>query len=335
MKVSELFWQLRDKPSGHTFTVVAVSKDEGIYVGADRLGRPCMFVRASERFTEPTLRTAYVSLQPCQEYRLSLADGSHRQDLFHALCCEASTRSDIETFLVLIEAFLAHHEVHPPTAEALSSFFRSMVRLFAVSPARDLKGERQGLWGELFTMKCIRGFPFWAPFWHSEVTRLFDFSAPGRRVEVKTVVGGLRVHHFSHRQIYALEGEEIGIASLLLREEEAGVSLQELITECRIALQNSPFFLKVERAVRHAGMEDTSETGPVFDAAEAERALAWFRSTDAPHFRMPEPPGVSETHYKVDLSGAPRLDPHEVEVWLDTWPVPSAELTGVAREYQP
>jgi len=203
-----------------------------------------------------------------------------------------------------------------------------------VGPARDLEGERQGLWGELFVMKCIRGFLFWAPFWHSEVTRLFDFTAPGRRVEVKTVVGGLRVHHFSHRQIFTLAGEEIIIASLLLREEESGVSLQQLIKECRAALQKSPFFLKVEKAVRHAGMKDISETGPIFDAAEAERALAWFRSTDAPHFRMPEPPGVSETRYKVDLSGAPRLDPHEVEVWLDAWPVPSAGLTGVASEYK-
>jgi hypothetical protein len=131
-----------------------------------------------------------------------------------------------------------------------------------------------------------------------------------------------------------LEGEEIVIASLLLREDEAGVSLQELINECRVALWSSPFYLNLEKAVRHAGMEDSSQTGPAFDAVEAERALAWFRSTDAPHFRMPEPPGVSETRYKVDLTGAPRLELSELEAWLNTWVMPSAELTGLMRERQ-
>ena len=263
-----------------------------------------------------------------------MADGSHETGFFRALCSQASARPDIETFLVLVDAFLAHSEAHPPTAETLEAFFRSMVRLFAVSPARDLATDRQGLWGELFVMKCVRGFLSWAPFWHGEVSRLFDFAAPRRRVEVKTTTGELRVHRFSHRQIHAPDGDEILIASLLLKEDEAGVSLQQLIAECRAALWGSTFFLKLEQAVRHAGMESSSEPGPAFDDTEAQRQLAWFWAEDAPHFRMLEPPGVSETRYKVDLSGAPRLDLDQVEAWLDTWPMPPFHKTGLAGEHK-
>lgn len=327
MTVADLFLELKANPSGHAFTVTPVSERPGAYLGIDSLGRPCLFVRADERPAEPPLRTTQVSLKLGQEYDLAIGDGAPIRERFHSLCCEASDRPGVETFLVLIDAFLASHEGSGLTADALSSFFRSLVRLFAVAPVQDLHGERQGLWGELFVMSRVRGFGFWAPFWHSEATRSFDFSTPGRRVEVKTTLGGPRIHHFSHRQVYALNGEEIVIASLLLREEDSGLALRHLINECRAALRETPFHLKLEKAVRRAGMADTSETGPSFDAAEAEMELGWFRSADVPHFRVPEPPGVSETRYRADLSTAPRLPRNEVEAWLDTWSETSVEVT--------
>jgi len=321
----DIFQDVRNNPSGHDFTVAPIPQCHDTFLGIDAAGRPCLFVRASDRSTDPPLRTAQVLLQLSREYNLAIGNDWPDRELFHSLRCETPNEPDIDTFLILIEAFLARHEGQPIVADTLISFFRSMVRLFAVSLARDVEAERQGLWGELFVMTRVRKFSFWAPFWHSEATQRFDFSASGRRVEVKTTVGLERIHHFSHGQIFAHEGEEIVIASLLLREDDAGLSLRKLIDDARVALQDTPFFLKVERAVRRAGMEGSSEAGLVFDAIEASRELAWFRSTDAPHFQVPEPPGVSETRYKVDLSTTPRIDSQELEEWLDLW---SAENLG-------
>lgn len=321
MTIVELYQHLRENPSGHTYTVALVPRWGDVYLGVDRTGRPCLFVRVGTVCSEPSLRTTHVSLELSQQYDLAEGEESANRELFHSLRCESILRPDVETFLVLIEAFLTRHEGQPMTGDSLTNFFRSMMRLFTVSPARDLEKERLGLWGELFMMSCLRGYRFWAPFWHSETTRRFDFSAPGHRVEVKTTLGDQRIHHFSHRQIYAEGGEEILIVSLLVREEDSGLSLRSLIDDCREALLDTSDFLKLERAVRSAGMEDPSEIGPIFDPDEAKRNLSWFRSTDAPHFRMPEPSGVSETRYKVDLSAAPRLEPQEVGVWLDSWVV--------------
>jgi hypothetical protein len=279
------------------------------------------------------MRTAHVSLQLGLEYDLATGDSTSNRGLFHSLRCETTEKAEVDTFLVLIEALLVHNKDQLLTSETMASFFRSMVRLFSVGPAKDLESDRQGLWGELFVMRQVRGFEFWAPFWHSETTRRFDFSALGRRVEVKTSTATERVHHFSHRQIYASEGEEIFIASMLLREEGAGLSLRNLIDECRTSLRNSPFYLKLEKAVRHAGMEASSEIGPIFDANEAETELAWFKATDAPHFRVPEPTGVSETRYKVDLSTAPRLDSEELEDWLNSWSLASLTASGSRSEW--
>ena len=201
-----------------------------------------------------------------------------------------------------------------------------MVRLFAVTPAKDLQAERRGLWGELFMMSRVRGFRFWAPFWHSESTRRFDFSCGRNRVEVKITTRPERTHHFSHRQIYAIEGEEIVVASKVASEDDSGLSLRQLIQDCRSALLGTPDYLKLEKAVRQAGMESSSETGTVIGLAEAEEGLAWFRSMDIPHFRVPEPAGVTETRYKVDLSTAPQVTAAELDDWLRPW---SLELLPV------
>ena len=319
MSISEIFKKLRDNPSGHAYTVASIPGRDNIFLGSDTVGHPCIFITACERLSDPPLRTSQISLHLSQDYSIALDGGQIKRQSLHAMLCESLDRTDVESFLTLIEAFLARYAHEEVNGEKLAEFFRSMVKLFSVAPARDLQSERQGLWGELFIMRQMRGFQFWAPFWHSEATRLFDFSNSQKRVEVKTVLGQQRIHHFSHRQLFAVGEEEIVIASILLREEDAGLSLRILVDECRAALIGTPEFLKLEKAVRRAGMESSDAIGPIFDAARAESSISCFKSTDAPHFRVAEPPGVSETHYKVDLSTAPNISQEDLEAWLKTW----------------
>lgn len=316
--LSELLSRLRESPTAHPFTAAQLRPKEGVYLAIDDAGHPCLFLQAGAKLAEASVRTSGLLLQPNQEYLLTFEDGTAQSGRYHLMACLSSQGSDEEGFLVLIEAFFLRRD-SVPQDQALVSLFHSMVRLFAVSQVRDLRSERQGLWGELFTMSRVRGFAFWAPYWHSEPTRLFDFFGASGRVEVKTALGTERVHHFSHRQIYATEGEEILVASLLLREEGSGVTLKELIMQCRIELRDTPHYLKIERAARRAGMAGTTETGPSYDPASAERDLAWYRAAGIPHFRLPEPVGVSETHYRADLTNAPRLSPDELEAWLSGW----------------
>ena len=327
MSLAALFSELKDRPSGHAFTVAQVSGNQDVLLGVDTTGHPVLFVLAEAGAVEPPLRTDKISLHIGQSYSLAGIDDSRSVELLHALRCETSASADVETFLLLAEAFLARHEAGEANRQSLTSFFRSMVRLFAVTPAKDLQAERFGLWGELFMMSRLRGFRFWVPFWHSEVTRRFDFSFRRNRVEVKITTRPERTHHFSHRQIYAVKGEEIIVASIIAAEDDTGLSLRQLIEDCRGALLGTPDYLKLEKAVRRAGMESSTEPGPVISAAEAEEGLAWFRSRDVPHFRVPEPPGVTDTRYRVDLSTAPRLTMVELDEWLSLW---SLELLSIA-----
>ena len=328
MPLAELFSQLKGTPSGHTYTVVPIPGYDNVYLGIDSASRPCFFVRAVERSTGPPLHTSHVSLRIGQEYSVASPGGQLRRERLHALLCETMDAADTETFIVLVEALLGRYKKKQVDQEVLTAFFGSMARLFSIGPSVDLKTERQGLWGELFMMSRVGGFRFWAPSWHSESTRKFDFSAGSKRVEVKTAVGDERIHFFAHRQIYELGGERIIIASLLLRKEDAGLSLSELIQQAWVALQGSMDYIKLEQSVRQAGMEAPEEIGPVYDAAEAEQSLAWFHAADAPHFTMSEPPGVSQTHYRVDLSTAPQVAPDELVQWLRSWTSLTPSIPG-------
>ncbi len=319
MSLADLFSDLRDRPSGHDFTVSPIPGHRGAFLGVDSTGHPVLFTPAEAGAAEPPLRTNKVSLHIGQSYSLAEIDAFPRVELLHAMRCETRDSTDVATFLLLSEAFLARHKAGGVDGATLASFFRSMIRLFEVTPAKNLRAERRGLWGELFMMTRVRGFQFWAPFWHSETTRRFDFSCGRNRVEVKMTTRPERVHHFSHKQVYAIEGEELLVASIVAAEDDAGLSLRQLIDECRNALLGTPDHLKLERAIRRAGMESPTETGPVIGATEATERLAWFRSIDIPHFRVPEPAGVTETRYKVDLSTAPRVTDTELEAWLRPW----------------
>ncbi len=319
LQLSDLLTRLVQSPSGHAYTLIAISPHSDVWLAADVSGRPSLFIKCQNASIEPSMRTSHVSIHLGQSYAVAEIGGQKRIERFDALRCEATSRRDIDAFIMLAEAFLSRFPREQVDRSKLVGFFRSMVRLFSTSQAADLQRARQGLWGELFMMKTVRGTSFWAQSWHSESLRKFDYSVPRRHVEVKTSVGDERIHLFSHRQIFAMEGEEILIASILLRPEDAGLSLRDLIIEARRSLRGTEEYFKLEEAARQAGMEALDESGPAFDEVQAAKSLSWYRASDAPHFTMPEPPGVSQTHYRVDLSNAPQVNFADLTNWLSSW----------------
>ena len=96
MSISALFSELKEKPSGHTFTAISVPDRYDAYLGMDVDGRPCLFVRAEKISREPPMRTAHVSLHLSMEYDLAISDSSLNRELFHSLRCE--TVEEVEAF---------------------------------------------------------------------------------------------------------------------------------------------------------------------------------------------------------------------------------------------
>jgi hypothetical protein len=304
----------------HSFRALPLPDRDGVFVGVDHLGRPCLFVVSPRLPRQAPLRTARVCLYPGMEFVLQLADGEHRRETLSALHCEAEGECDTDSFLLMVEAFLAEHPSSVPTFGDLSSFLLSLSSLFGTGRARDLRSERQGLWGELYIMRETRGYLFWGPYWHADNTGTFDFSGPRGCLEVKATTNTDRRHIFLHRQLYAGEpAVEVVVASLILLPSQDGLSLASLIAECRDSFRGTPWYPRLDAAIRRAGMTNLEDDGPAYDLVQAATGLQWYRTETIPHFPCPEPLGVSDTHYTVDLSSSRCITPPETGGWLDGW----------------
>lgn len=312
--------KLRSMSSPHAYTALSLNEAGSVYIALNQQGFPTLLVTTQDQRPTLKLRTDAASLQLRADLYVHLPNQGRSQGRFHVLQCESTEPELADTFVILIDALLSVQGTTPATAEDLSDFFRTLTHLFSITPAQDLRKERQGLWGELFVMRFLGGASIWARFWHMDPYRNFDFSAERRRLEVKTSVGLSRVHSFSHRQLSNVGGERIAIASLLLREDPNGLSLLSLVQEARDELSSDPASLaKLEASVRLSGMERMNEAGPSFDEKAAARDLAWFWSSDVPRFSQPEPSGVSGTRYRVDLSSSVHIPTPELSGWLDSW----------------
>jgi len=271
----------------------------------------------TDRVASPGLKSNMVSLKLCVKCTITIEGTTIKSKYFDILQCESSDLVHIDTFVLLCQAFVSTLFEQSNTRDAIWQLFNSLLALFTLQPASDLSKERQGLWGELFVMRALGATKHLVQYWHKEVSRKFDFSYGSKRIEVKTTTGSNRIHAFSHQQLHSNSGNDIVIASMMLRPEEAGLSLRELIDDARSKLADDYENLKkLERAVKYAGMDALEEIGPAYDEGEALANLSWFRAVDVPKFPLPEPAGVSGTRYNVDLSTAPRMSVSELERFI-------------------
>lgn len=316
MTLFDAFKRLMEVDRSNSYAVMQLEEVKNAFLGISSSGLPSLFVKPSENIShKPGVRTSHVTLRLGNDFKVTKSGAPTEIERFDSIMCESNRGDDIQVFLAIIEGLLLHSGKSTIDRNSLISFFRSTSYLFSARPAKDVNAQRQGLWGELFFMQSTRGFKFWMPAWHSEPTRKFDFSVGKKRVEVKTSVGTERSHNFSHRQVFPYEGEEIMIASILLRKEDSGLSLRDLINLAMGEVNKEDGYVKLMEAIRHSSMEDMEENGPTYDEIEAGRSLSWYRSTDIPHFGVAEPAGVSQTRYKIDLSAAPKLTEKEVNLF--------------------
>ncbi|CAH0255526.1 hypothetical protein SRABI80_03090 [Peribacillus frigoritolerans] len=183
-----------------------------------------------------------------------------------------------------------------------------------------MERERQGLWGELFFITQAGNIKSFMKHWHKEPNRKFDFVKDCLRLEVKSTSLQERIHAFSHQQLFNSKPNETVIASLILRKEDEGLSLRELITTVFEHISDDlSLIIKLEKARRLAGMETPMEIGPIYDERFAKENLKFYHVSNVPQFPLPEPPGVTDTRYNVDLSTIRNIPDNELDKWMKKW----------------
>lgn len=306
-------------PETHAYLAVPLG-GAGAFIGRDQQDRVALFLPSHDRRLPLRLGTDLLSLSLGVTCTLAIPHKHQVIGRFDVLRCETSDAATLEPFVLFADALVAQAADQALAPEVLPALFRGLSRIFQASPDLDLLSARQGLWGELFLIRHLGGPQHWMRFWHSDPYRRWDFSYGSRRIEVKTSREVGRIHTFAHRQLFASSEDQVAIASLLLQANEYGLSLRRLIDETRRVMGSEiNDLLKLEASVRVAGMALPTDEGPAFDESAAERSLLWYWATDVPRFTRPEPAGVTDTHYRVDLSGTATISIVDIEAWLQTW----------------
>lgn len=317
MTLFSIMEELQKKKVASAYTVARIEVEKDVFIGLDPENKPSIFIVANEQKNLPNIKTSQVKVEFSKKYKLLEKGRIKKEQLYHAIHCLSTEQADTRAFLTVIESLLKQPGLNLNSATIYATF-NSLINLFGIKASTDFINERKGLWAELYFMKQYGGFKEWAPYWHTEPTRIFDFSNGNKRIEIKSTTNMERIHEFSHRQLMALPSEEVVIVSILLQEDDTGCSLADLIAEARAKIIGTSNYIKLEKAIRKTGMTD-SEEGPKFNIAYVNQKVAWYKAADIPQFPTEEPNGVSGTHYKSDLTAASSFSAQEVEASIKSW----------------
>src|SRR4029078_3598315 len=100
-------------------------------------------------------------------------------------------------------------------SQTTSDAIATIVELFRSLQAPPRKSV-QGLWSELFLIAEARHPTLLLRAWHATPGDRYDFNLGTARLEVKSVAGAVRHHHFSLAQLSPTGGTTALVASLFI-----------------------------------------------------------------------------------------------------------------------
>ncbi|PAK47926.1 PD-(D/E)XK motif protein [Paenibacillus sp. 7541] len=243
-----------------------------------------------------------------------IISGANFEKTVHILTCLSKLPEEQLAFIRLTEAFSKHLVSNNPYL--LNELFTSLVSLFAQG-GKIACIELQGMYAELYVIKYFMSLGVnISSYWQKNNKMNFDFTINRtKRLEVKSTTKGMRIHHFKHEQLLS-ELYDIIIVSCLLRSDDAGLSLHELIQEVRaIASEDFRTLLYIEQLIKNIPEKLLHEIK--YDETYLENNIRFYHASNVPKFNEFQPEGVTQTEYNSDLSASPHLFPHLVLKWLN------------------
>jgi hypothetical protein len=162
------------------------------------------------------------------------------------------------------------------------------------------------LFGELFLIQRSQN-PFRTlEAWRPQDASRFDFSEGNIRIDVKTASGRQRIHTFSYEQCNPPSGTIAFTASLFVERVGGGLSLRELIREIEaLVATNADLLFKLHNTTAETLGSALQEALSIrFDLRIAASSLQFYDLRAIPALRDEPPAGVSDIHFRSDLTNA-------------------------------
>lgn len=307
--ISQLFHNDLDEGSFKLFPV----EDESIFYGIDHNRNIVFAIESLNPRVSPILqKTGKLRFTYNTKCMVHLESGK-KESYMHILTCYSKDEEDVEAFIRLTDSFvLSNNENKYPIA----SLFTSLSSLFVNDYASVNLNQARGFYAELYTIKYFHDNSVDIfPYWQKKERLNFDFSITSRkRLEVKSTITSIRNHHFLHEQLIG-DIYDIYVVSIMLRNDDKGLSLSSLISEVREIARNSfDTLLYIDKLVR--GIQDEDISMIRFDEEYTRRNIRFYNAKVIPKFDSEQPEGVSQTEYNSDLTNIPSTAFEIVRKWI-------------------
>jgi hypothetical protein len=293
-----------DQPTKAIYAVRPIPGYESYFVGKDRDSHACLLVATADqagRLASP-IRLENLDVQFELRCQLRQSGEPERTGAFTVVRCRSLDDETVRYFLSVCDTIVGILGDKPKQRDVatavhrLASIFQKLQKL----PTRPVSG----LFGELYLISRSACPPRATEAWRADDTARFDFAFENARIDVKAASGRLRAHTFSYEQCTPPPGTVAVVASLLVEQSSGGITLRSLVSEIEVSIAAYPDLVLKLREVVAA----TLGTGLIealaisFDAKLAESSLCFYDLRKIPAIREPLPNGVSDVHFRSDLS---------------------------------
>ncbi len=322
LSLADIFESIRppvtEDPGRPLYAVIPVFDSTSYFVGSDANGLPCLLVATVDRpgRFQPPIRLESLDAQ-FDLFCHVRAGAEEQKGTFTVIRCRSHDSETVRYFLSVCET-IVRLVGDRPSRHALSSAVHRLAAIFQKMrkpPTRAVNG----LFGELYFLSHSANPMRTLKAWRTDDTARFDFSDGDIRIDVKAASNRSRVHTFSYDQCNSPPGTVAIVASLFVERAANGLSLRELLNELerKVCAQTDLVFKLHEVTAETLGASLTESLIQEFDIRLADSSLSFFDLRDVPSIRGPLPVGVSDVHFRSDLS---TLRPLPVRALIDRDP---------------
>ena len=293
------------------FTAQPIQSFERYRIAKDADSAPTLLISVSSQAgnSRPNpIAIEHLIVQHDVDCRISRPDGKLEEGRFTLIRCRGEERI-LHIYFLRVAGALIMALGTKPSQQDVASAINKLVELFRVMSEPSRKSV-QGLWAELLLIVRSQDPAVLVSAWHSHPNDLYDFSKDNQRIEVKSVIGRLRRHHFSLEQLSPLQNTKVLVASVLVERAGGGVSITDLIDQIRSKIATKPDLLfhldYIVGLILGDGWRSAIEDR--FDWELAINSIAFFEADAIPSIRANVPPEVSNISFVSDLSQIARAD---------------------------
>ena len=293
------------------FNAIQIPEYSNFRIAINIEGNPIILLSVSNAIKNIALknfRLKYLQLEQNIECKIS-ENGKSSFQTFTVITFTSTDRNLQEYFLRISETLIKTLSNKPTQQQVIESLnkFVEVFRALTDTPTNTV----HGLWTELFLIDNLKNPQTLLNYWHNIPEEKFDFNSGEEKIEVKSNSNFEREHTFSSEQLNPPTGTQVLVASIFVRQNNGGQSIQQLVDNITIKINNNFDLVdKLNNIVcKTLGNSLEQSIRIKFDYNISRESLVFYRHQDISKIEEVHiPNAVSEVRYKSDLSTLKHID---------------------------